>query len=67
MLFRSTHPVPVFVSFVRIRRDEQSSSGGWRWHKWGKYIGKQKPQCEYIYDEPEIEEVYTFSVYQPKL
>ncbi len=60
------HPVPVFVSFVRVRRDEQPPDGGWRWHKWGEYIGAHSPQCEYIHDEPDIEEVYTFSIYQPK-
>lgn len=58
------HPAKFFISFVRIRRDEQSEDGGWRWHKWGDYIGTRKPQCEYIHDEPEIEEVYTFSIYE---
>ncbi len=24
---------------------------GWRWHKWGKYIGKLNPKCEYLDDE----------------
>lgn len=52
------------VCFVKIRKDEQSPSGGWRWHKWGEYIGKQEPQCEYIYDEPVIEEVYTYHFYK---
>lgn len=60
-------PEKVFVSFVRIRRDEQPAQYGWRWHKWGPYIGDQKPTCEYIAGEPEIEEVYTFHVYEPAL
>lgn len=55
---------PVFVSFVQICRAAQSFEGGWRWHKWGPYIGEQKPQCEYLHDEPNIEEVYTFSIYR---
>ncbi len=33
-------------------------------HKWGGYIGKHKPQCEYIYDEPEIEKVYVYHIYE---
>jgi hypothetical protein len=40
--------------------------GGWRWHKWGPYIGTQEPKCEYIHDEPEIEEVFTYHVYELK-
>lgn len=35
-------------------------SGGWRWHKWGPYYGVQKPECEYLSDEKNIEMVYTF-------
>jgi hypothetical protein len=58
-------PEKFFVTFVRMRRDEQPSDGGWRWHKWGPYIGDQDPQCEYLHDEPLIEEVYTFHVYEP--
>lgn len=56
------------VTLVRItKKDNQdengSGYGGWRWHKWGPYIGTQKPQCEYIGDEPEIEEVFTYHIY----
>ena len=58
------HEAKFFISFVHLRRDDQPSEGGWRWHKWGEYIGDQKPQCEYLHDEPMIEEVYTFSVYE---
>lgn len=55
-------PQPVFVSCVHIRRADQPLQGGWRWHKWGKYIGDHDPQFEYLHDEPLIEQVYTFSV-----
>lgn len=55
-----------FVFVTRLRKDEQSSEGGWRWHKWGEYIGTQEPTCEYLYDEPVIEQVYTFHVYEVK-
>lgn len=52
------------VAFVRIAKDEQPAIGGWRWHKWGPYIGSQNPTCEYLYDEPEIDVVYTYHVYE---
>lgn len=57
-------PEPFFVSFVRIRRADQPLEGGWRWRKWGEYIGEHEPQREYLHDEPDIEEVYTFSVHE---
>jgi hypothetical protein len=53
-----------FVSFVRLQKKHESPTGGWRWHKWGPYIGKQKPKCEYLYDEPIINEVYTYHIYE---
>lgn len=40
----------------------QSPEDGWRWHKWGNYIGVQNPQCEYLYDEPDIDLVYTYRI-----
>lgn len=40
------------VSFVKLEKRNEASDGGWRWHKWGPYIGEQEPQCEYLYDEP---------------
>jgi len=53
------------VSFSKVVKAEQSDSGGWRWHKWGPYIGAHEPQCEYIYDEgEEIQEVYCYHVYE---
>lgn len=50
------------VSFTLIRREDQPSSGGWRWHKWGKYLGTQKPRFEYLYNETDIDQVYTFHI-----
>jgi len=48
------------VSFVRIAKDEQPPQGGWRWHKWGPYIGTQDHECEYLADEPKVDVVYTY-------
>jgi hypothetical protein len=54
------------VGFTEVRRADQEPRGGWRWHKWGEYIGKHEPQYEYLYDEPLIESVVTFSVIRSK-
>ena len=32
-------------------RENKGKGGGWRWHKWGEYIGKLNPQCEHLDDE----------------
>ena len=52
------------VTVTAIRKADEPPQGGWRWHKWGEYIGTQTPQCEYIYDEPNIEEVLCFHIYE---
>lgn len=43
-------------------RKEQPEYGGWRWHKWGQYIGKFESQCEYLYDEEGIDYIYCFTI-----
>lgn len=55
------------ISFVLIKQEDQPPDGGWRWHKWGEYIGDKSPQFEYLFDEPDINEVYTFHVYRKSL
>lgn len=57
-------PEAYFISMVEIRREHQSPDGGWRWHKWGEYIGTQKPEHEYLYDEKHIDVVYTYHIYR---
>lgn len=57
-------PEPFFISFVEILKSRQPYDGGWRWPKWGEYIGTQKPTREYLHDEPEIDRVLTFHVYE---
>jgi hypothetical protein len=52
------------VSFTQIAKKDQPAQGGWRWHKWGPYFGDQKPMTEYIYDEPQIEVVFVYHVYE---
>jgi hypothetical protein len=52
------------VLLHKIAKKDQPNEGGWRWHKWGDYIGTQTPTTEYIYDEPEIEVVYCYHIYE---
>ena len=60
---------PIVLSVTEMRKEDQPQEDGWRWHKWGQYIGNQNPQCEYLYDEPNIQSVYVFHVYavRPKM
>lgn len=51
------------IAFTRIKKESQPKEGGWRWCKWGDYIGDKTPQCEYLADESEIEEVLVFHGY----
>jgi len=50
------------ITLTPHRRADQPPNGGWRWHKWGPYIGVFKPQCEYLHDEPEVSEVFSFHI-----
>lgn len=50
----------VCISYAIVRKDTEPESGGWRWHKWGSYIGDKDRQHEYLYDEPEIDQVLVF-------
>lgn len=49
------------VLMTEIRKDEEEGPG-WRWHKWGPYIGTHQPRFEYLYDEEGIERVFTFRI-----
>lgn len=40
-----------FIVTSRIYQDDQPNEGGWRWHKWGPYIGNLDHQCEYLKNE----------------
>lgn len=52
------------VGLSTVRRKDQSPEGGWRWHKWGEYIGTQNPQHEYLYDDTHIDEVFYYRIYE---
>lgn len=47
----------------------KGKGGGWRWHKWGAYIGKLNPQYEYLDDEDfgnDFQYVIVFTIYAIK-
>ena len=50
------------IILTPIFKDSQPSNGGWRWCKWGQYIGKFESRCEYLYDEVGIDFVYCFKI-----
>jgi len=49
-----------------IFKKHQPENGGWRWHKWGEYIGTHDIKHEYLYDEEGIEHVFVFHLYALK-
>lgn len=56
---------PYVLTVTPLIKSEQSPNGGWRWHKWGEYIGTKKPEHEYLYNEgPDIEKVYVYHIYK---
>lgn len=54
------------VTLTEVRKDQQPDWGGWRWHKWGPYIGTHDIQHEYLYDEQGIERVFVYHIYEKK-
>jgi hypothetical protein len=54
------------VCLTKVERDQSNRGrgGGWRWRKWGEYIGSKTPTTEYLDDEPDISEVYVYHVYE---
>lgn len=55
----------VFVTHIAKDPSNAGRGGGWRWHKWGPYIGTSNPTTEYLDDEAEFNDgVYVFHIYQ---
>jgi hypothetical protein len=53
------------VGFAHISKDtsNKGKGGGWRWHKWGEYVGEGNPQCEYLDDEEDFADgVYVYTI-----
>ena len=64
MLMTSARKFCVTLTPVRRNQANANRGGGWRWHKWGDYIGKHTPTTEYLDDEPLIELVYVYHIYE---
>ena len=41
----------IYVYPIYQDKSNRGNGGGWRWHKWGPYIGQLTPECEYLDDE----------------
>lgn len=54
------------IEITEVRKDEEPERDGWRWEKWGTYIGNQESQAMYLYNEPDIESVLVFGIYKVK-
>jgi len=54
------------ITLTRVEKANEPPYGGWRWHKWGPYIGTHKPEHEYLYDEEGIERVFVYHIYERK-
>lgn len=53
------------MSFTHIAKDPEP--GGWRWHKWGPYVGKGTRTAEYLADEQGFEDgVWVFRIFRRK-
>ena len=56
----------IAVTPVFQEKENKGKGGGWRWHKWGRYIGKLNQQCEYLDDEDfgdDFQYVLVFELY----
>ena len=47
-----------------IFRKDQAEHGGFRYHKWGEYIGNQNPTHVYLYDDKHIDMVISYHFYK---
>ena len=52
------------ITVTPVVKNEQPSEGGWRWHKWGPYIGTKTPKQEYLIDEEDIDSVLVYHIYE---
>ena len=65
---------PYIDAFKKSKKDyvivihwiPKENNGGWRWHKWGTYIGDFEHNCEYLSEEttPGLEGVWCYNIQQ---
>lgn len=59
-----TDPRAFAITCLPVSKADQPAHGGWRWEKWGEYIGRHTPTAQYLADEPVIEELVLFEVHE---
>lgn len=65
--FLTDNPDAVYlIRFHPVFNHHDDASGGWRWHKWGPYLGKHTPQCQYLDEEQNIDYVLIWHLYPLK-
>lgn len=65
--YLTKYPDAVYlIGFTPIFNHHNGASGGWRWHKWGRYLGKYAPECEYLDEETNIDYVLIWHLYPLK-
>ena len=52
------------ITLTPVLREEQSPDYGWRFHKWGEYIGTHNIKYEYLYEQKDIDLVYVYHLYR---
>lgn len=56
-------PLSEVCVFLTHHAKNPGETGGWRWHKWGEYVGTGEPTTEYLADEDRFDAgIYTFRV-----
>lgn len=65
--FLTDNPDAIYlIRFYPVFNHHDDKIGGWRWHKWGPYLGKHTPQCQYLDEEQNIDYVLLWHLYPLK-
>lgn len=65
--FLTANPNAIYMlGFHPVFNHHDGTLGGWRWHKWGPYLGKHTPQCQYLDEEQNIDYVLIWHLYPLK-
>ncbi|AXH72646.1 MAG: hypothetical protein [Caudoviricetes sp.] len=50
------------IFLTPISKKHEPKEGGWRWERWGMYIGNQKSTADYLYYEEYIDMIFVYSI-----
>ena len=63
-LEKDKRPLVVMFDHVEKKPENIGLGGGWRWYKWGEYLGDGQPTSEYLDDEEGfLDGIYCFHIY----